>query len=75
MVRVAIAEVLMRNPIFIFPVGIVFVFLTALVFVYFDLMTMTEFLARTKVFLIFLVPVTLFGGIFAYSHLKQHKDD
>lgn len=64
----------MRNPILIFPIGIILLFLIALISVHFGAMTMDEYLGKLKMFSILLIPIALFGGAFAYTEIRQKRD-
>lgn len=63
----------MRNPVLIFPIGIVFVVLLAAVSVKFGVMTTSELLRALKTLSVILIPMTLIGGAFAYTYFKDGK--
>lgn len=63
----------MRNPLLLFPLGILAVIGLALISVNFGIMTVSELIEKLKAFLFLLIPLGLFASVFAFSHFRKRK--
>lgn len=54
----------MRNPVFMFAIGIVVVVVSAFLAVQFEYMTLSEFRGKMKTLLFLVLPVAFFIGLF-----------
>ncbi|MBX3039592.1 MAG: hypothetical protein KF789_02650 [Bdellovibrionaceae bacterium] len=64
----------MRNPLLIFPIGILFVIVSAFVSVQFGAMTMNELIEKMKTISFLLLPIVIFVGVFAFDHFRGRKN-
>lgn len=63
----------MRNPILIFPVGILLVIVIATISVKFDVMTMGQLSEALKTLSVIFVPMAIIGCAFVYTSYKDRK--